>query len=261
MYIKRKVFSVFTDEETGEERLYSTTEILSEESYLEQKEFGKYDKKLAEQQGKTIEQIRQERAGFKGTGTVHDRINLRSGAIRGESAGYTEKAVKDMTNSELNSAFGRAVKARKEGYTNANVRRVNKNLLADYKAENLGFNKSAYKRASSELKDVMDQTKKEAEELTKNKQELTKNKIKTQPRVNKLKETPKVEQPRVEPKPASEKVLKSDIGNKLKSSGQRLAKKRSWVARNPKTAAIGAGALGLGIGGGAGVLAYKNNNK
>jgi len=35
MYIRRKVFSTYIDEETGEERLYSTTEIMSEESYLE----------------------------------------------------------------------------------------------------------------------------------------------------------------------------------------------------------------------------------
>jgi len=35
MYIRRKVFSTFIDTETGEERLFSTTEIISEESYLE----------------------------------------------------------------------------------------------------------------------------------------------------------------------------------------------------------------------------------
>ena len=35
MYIRRKVFSTYIDEETGEEKLFSTTEIMSEESYLE----------------------------------------------------------------------------------------------------------------------------------------------------------------------------------------------------------------------------------
>lgn len=35
MLIKRKVYFSAIDEETGEERLFSTTEIMSEESYLE----------------------------------------------------------------------------------------------------------------------------------------------------------------------------------------------------------------------------------
>lgn len=39
MYIRRKVFSTYINEETGEEKLFSTTEIISEESYLEQREF------------------------------------------------------------------------------------------------------------------------------------------------------------------------------------------------------------------------------
>ena len=35
MYIRRKVFSVAYDEATGEEKLFSTTEIMSEEAYIE----------------------------------------------------------------------------------------------------------------------------------------------------------------------------------------------------------------------------------
>ena len=35
MYIRRKVFSVAYDEVTGEEKLFSTTEILSEDAYME----------------------------------------------------------------------------------------------------------------------------------------------------------------------------------------------------------------------------------
>ena len=34
MYIRRKVFSVAIDQTTGQERLFSTTEIVSEEAYL-----------------------------------------------------------------------------------------------------------------------------------------------------------------------------------------------------------------------------------
>ena len=53
MYIRRKVFSTYIDE-NGEEKLFSTTEIMSEESYLEkaysesepeQKEFNSKDQK------------------------------------------------------------------------------------------------------------------------------------------------------------------------------------------------------------------------
>lgn len=58
MYIRRKVFSVAIDEESGEERYFSTNEIINEEDYLdevmysdlEEREFGKnsirYTKKL-----------------------------------------------------------------------------------------------------------------------------------------------------------------------------------------------------------------------
>ena len=39
MYIRRKVFSVLQDE-SGEERLFSTTEFMYEDSYLDEREFG-----------------------------------------------------------------------------------------------------------------------------------------------------------------------------------------------------------------------------
>ena len=39
MYIRRKVFSVLQDE-SGEERLFSTTEFMNEDSYLDEREFG-----------------------------------------------------------------------------------------------------------------------------------------------------------------------------------------------------------------------------
>lgn len=49
MYIRRKAFSVVRDEETGEEKLFSTTEIMSEEAYLERlySEKSKKDEKKA----------------------------------------------------------------------------------------------------------------------------------------------------------------------------------------------------------------------
>ena len=39
MYIRRKVFSRAIDHETGEERLFSVNEVISEEAYLGQREF------------------------------------------------------------------------------------------------------------------------------------------------------------------------------------------------------------------------------
>lgn len=48
MYIRRKVFSTYIDEETGEEKMFSVNEIVSEEAYLEQHQFSeeKKEKKL-----------------------------------------------------------------------------------------------------------------------------------------------------------------------------------------------------------------------
>ena len=42
MYIRRKVFSSVIDEETGEEKLFSTTEFINEDTYLEQREYAKF---------------------------------------------------------------------------------------------------------------------------------------------------------------------------------------------------------------------------
>ena len=40
MYIRRKVFSTLVDDETGEERLFSTTEFMNEDSYLDERLYG-----------------------------------------------------------------------------------------------------------------------------------------------------------------------------------------------------------------------------
>jgi len=45
MYVRRKVFSVGIDE-YGEERLFSTNEVISEEAYLGQREFNSKAQKL-----------------------------------------------------------------------------------------------------------------------------------------------------------------------------------------------------------------------
>ena len=66
MYIRRKVFSIIEDE-NGEERLFSTTEFVDEETYL-QKEFGIVDKlaKAGKKIGKNLKrEIRDSKTSFK----------------------------------------------------------------------------------------------------------------------------------------------------------------------------------------------------
>ena len=111
MYIRRKVFSSYIDKTTGEEKLFSTTELMSEESYLErlyseneleQKEFNnKAQKALREgvELSKNISNspyfessikrsglsgkdlikhvARRDQRNLKTTGTIHDKINDR----------------------------------------------------------------------------------------------------------------------------------------------------------------------------------------
>ncbi len=115
---------------------------------VRQKEFGKYDKALAEKEGVTVEQLRQRRAGFKGTGTVHDRINLRSNALAAEKAGIVGEG--------------------------SNIENVNKTLASKYKNNFLGFSKSANKRVTDEVKGMVDASKKEAEAITAEAQEIGK---------------------------------------------------------------------------------------
>jgi hypothetical protein len=63
MYIRRKVFSVAYDETTGEEKLFSTTEIISEEAYLNQRNFTN----LEEQKKIKNEFMRNKGIGYKGS--------------------------------------------------------------------------------------------------------------------------------------------------------------------------------------------------
>lgn len=124
---------------------------------LRQKSFGKFDKALAEKQGISVEQLRQNRAGFEGTGTVNDRINLRSNGPKS-----TEEAL---------------ISSRKHGYSNANVEKVNKKILGEYKNQNLGFNKSANNRTSEVIKEEVNKAKESAKDTIKAAQETRKTNI------------------------------------------------------------------------------------
>jgi hypothetical protein len=79
MYIRRKAFSVAIDE-NGEEKLFSTTEIMSEESYLEklyseneeQKEFASV-RAMKKQSKALIDAV--SKKDIKGAGKISARIN------------------------------------------------------------------------------------------------------------------------------------------------------------------------------------------
>lgn len=198
---------------------------------LRDKLFGKFDKLQAERQGISVEQLRQNRVGMQGTGTVHDRINMRSGAAG--DTGYANSAISESRRASLDA------RARGEGYANQNVKTVNKNILQDFKQENKGFPKSANSRVSSELKDAVDYGKAEAARQKGIEQGLRKNNIpspKSKPAATTT----------AAPRSAASKKLVVDAGNKLKSAGKPGLGKQvtNLVKANPKTAmAIGAGAL------------------
>ena len=199
---------------------------------LRDKLFGKFDKLQAERQGISIEQLRQNRAGMQGTGTVHDRINMRSGAAG--DTGYADSAISESRRASLDA------RAKSQGYTNQNVKTVNKNILQDFKQENKGFPKSANSRVSSELKDAVDYGKAEAARQKGIEQSLRKNNIPSP------KPKPAVATTTAAPKPPASKKLVVDAGNRLKSAGKPGLGKQvtNLVKANPKTAmAIGAGAL------------------
>jgi hypothetical protein len=80
---------------------------------IRQKEFGKYDKALAEKQGISVEKLRQNRSIINETGTVNDAINLRENGSDGHK-GVTRVA-------------------KKHGFSNGHVKNVNELMLEDYK--------------------------------------------------------------------------------------------------------------------------------
>ncbi len=199
---------------------------------LRDKLFGKFDKLQAERQGISVEQLRQNRAGMQGTGTVHDRINMRSGAAG--DTGYANSAISESRRASLDA------RAKSQGYTNQNVKTVNKNILQDFKQENKGFPKSANSRVSGELKNAVDYGKAEAARQKGIEQSLRKNNIPNPKPTTTTAITTAI------PKPAASKKLVVDAGNKLKNANKPGLGKQvtNLVKANPKTAmAIGAGAL------------------
>ncbi len=89
MYIRRKVFSVVMDEATGEQKLFSTNEIISEEAYL-QKVYAEAEEEEQEKASKKAKakKIAKEAAIVGGTGA-----GLAAGGV---GAYYGTKALAGM---------------------------------------------------------------------------------------------------------------------------------------------------------------------
>ena len=96
MYIRRKVFSVAYDEATGEEKLFSTTEIMSEESYIEKlyAEAEAEDKKSHRGRNIAIG------AGAAGAGVAGVGGGIYGAKKLGEH--IVNKAVEDLVNDKIN---------------------------------------------------------------------------------------------------------------------------------------------------------------
>lgn len=85
MYIRRKVFSVIKDE-NGEEKYFSTTEFLNEETYLEQKEYGVVDKIATRARGIANKAIERAKPTVEGYVRVAENKGLgTAGAIAGKN--------------------------------------------------------------------------------------------------------------------------------------------------------------------------------
>ena len=195
---------------------------------LRQKSFGKYDKQLAKEQGISVEQLRQNRAGYNATGTVHDRINLRSDATAAQRAGIGGPSSESRATS-LNN------KARAQGYTNANVKRVNADLKL---ANKVGGNKMV----TGEVVDMMNQQKAAATNSVQNAQYFNKIKAETRKPLNITKSIP-------------QKSLNSVPKEKLVDG---VVTKQGFLGGNKGKLAAGLGLAALGT---AGILATKKKQK
>jgi hypothetical protein len=123
MYIKRKVYSSYIDE-YGEERLFSTSEIISEESYLDQREFNskaakalnnKYLKQVAAK-GRITEidpRIWKKDARFKNTFYLTSNTPAEMGRERFNRS-ITDKSDYELGASDLKTRLGKRM--RKELY-------------------------------------------------------------------------------------------------------------------------------------------------
>lgn len=118
MYIRRKVFSVISDPETGEEKFFSTTEVS-----LEQREYGNAaNKALKKAWEKGLAKQNLAEKGISGR-NIHDRMkslkDVRK-ARKPENVFYNDSAFKEgMKNDSLNTKINaKKVLSEKAGWKN-----------------------------------------------------------------------------------------------------------------------------------------------
>lgn len=126
-------------EQSGVKIMYSVKRFSAPEkkNELEQREFGKYDKLLAERNNIDITTLRNQRVGFQGTGTVNDIINARSG-----KSGFV--STEFGANTDLSDFGKKTSKGIDQG-----VRNVNEDQLSRYKKlkeRTKGDSQKAYKK-------------------------------------------------------------------------------------------------------------------
>ena len=121
MYIRRKVFSAYIDEETGEEKLFSTTEIMSEESYLEKL----YSESEPEQKEFNSKAAKQRNAKFfEDKGKERLKKSIKEGTLNeeGMSKYITDKENNingNRVNSKINKLKNSWLKSDYKGYDKA----------------------------------------------------------------------------------------------------------------------------------------------
>lgn len=193
--------------------------MLSKKNELEQREFGKYDRLLAERDNVDLMTIRNRRAGFQGTGTVHDVINARSGqygTVSGEFGAYTDL-----------SDFGK--KTRKG--VDRGVRNVNAEQLEQYKEKkqaSRGDSKKAFEKLEKSNETSMNAAKEY--EWRDNSQAQANRRWGNSKHELNVKPEPKVTQDAV--KATSENVIKDTAKTAAQESTQKAAPAMNQVNKN-----------------------------
>ena len=109
MYIRRKVFSIAYDEATGEEKLFSTTEIMSEESYLEKL----YSESEPEQKEFNSKAAKERNAKFfENKGKERLKKSVNEGTLNGEGmSNYLTDKENKINGNRVNSKINKLRKS------------------------------------------------------------------------------------------------------------------------------------------------------
>ena len=161
-----EILNIYTPEGGGE-KLYSVS-LDNEELRLYseyQKEFGKFDASLAKMKELTKAELRGNRAGLKGTGTVHDIINTRGA--------YTGPDLLSLTKEKIRKNMGSGTFLSRlepiEGYTARGIKDLNESNARLHKIlkKELGSGSKAYQEGKKHRRNLMNKTKGGIEILSK----------------------------------------------------------------------------------------------